>query len=289
MIGRTSDVSLLNPIIQGVFGHRQWRFPCQRREVQTGQQNPYAMSCSRARDFFLVHSLSIARHQFHIFFVAQGASGVNSLTTPGPSEALCPTKTDPYIFRTIAHSSPSLLFPSSQRTSTLFTSTPILSLTTPSTKLMQTSLPDETKPCEDPWKVSFGSLAKSHTSTGYEPNRLAEEVILPNTELRPSFFHTQSTTSAYDSAESIATRPPESDWDDEHIRTMLASPLYLQEREASADRSRVHHSLRENTMSTSSHFREKESTGTCRIVFTQLKVEYVPMEKLSLWNVKKFW
>ena len=109
-------------------------------------------------------------------------------------------------------------------------------------KLMQTSPPDETKPCENPRKVSFGSLSESHTPTGYEPNRLAEEEILHNTELRPLFFHTQSTISAYNSAQSIATRLPESDWDDEQIRTMLASPMCLQEREASADRSRVYHS-----------------------------------------------
>ena len=36
---------------------------------------------------------------------------------------------------------------------------------------------------------------------------------------------------------------------------MLASPLHLQERGASADRSRVYHSLRENSVSSSSRFR----------------------------------
>ena len=60
----------------------------------------------------------------------------------------------------------------------------------------------------------------------------------------------------YESAESIATPPAESDWFDEQIRNMLASPLYLQEREVSADRSRVDHSSRENSVSSSSHFRE---------------------------------
>ena len=49
---------------------------------------------------------------------------------------------------------------------------------------------------------------------------------------------------------------------------MLASQLYLQERAASGDRSRVYRSLRENSVSSSSHFREstgrpvvRESTG----------------------------
>ena len=57
----------------------------------------------------------------------------------------------------------------------------------------------------------------------------------------------------YGSAESIATPPPESDLDDDHIRSLLASPLYLQEREASVDRSRVCHSFQENSVSSSSH------------------------------------
>ena len=60
--------------------------------------------------------------------------------------------------------------------------------------------------------------------------------------------------------------PPESDLDDEQIRNMLASPLYLQEREASADRSRVYHSFRENSVSSSSHFRE--SAGKLAAMFS---------------------
>ena len=62
-------------------------------------------------------------------------------------------------------------------------------------------------------------------------------------------------TSTCDSAESIATLPPESDLDDEQIRDMLASPLYLQEKEASADQPQVYHSCRENSESSSSRYR----------------------------------
>ena len=58
----------------------------------------------------------------------------------------------------------------------------------------------------------------------------------------------------------------EPDLDDEQMRNLLASPLYLQEREASADRSRVYHSFRENSMSSSSHFRE--SAGNPAAVFS---------------------
>ena len=78
-------------------------------------------------------------------------------------------------------------------------------------------------------------------------------------QCKPLAFHRPSMTSTHHATESIATLPPESDLNDEQIRTMLASPLYLQEREASADRSRVYHSLSENSLSSSSHFRE--STG----------------------------
>ena len=60
-------------------------------------------------------------------------------------------------------------------------------------------------------------------------------------------------TSTYDSAESIVT-PPESDLDDDQKRNMLASSLYLLDREVSADRSRVYHSFRENSVSSASHF-----------------------------------
>ena len=76
-------------------------------------------------------------------------------------------------------------------------------------------------------------------------------------------------TSTYDSAESIATPPPESDLDDDQIRKMLALPLYLHEREASADRSRVYHSFRQNSVSSSSHFRE--SAGKLAAVFSHKK------------------
>ena len=54
-------------------------------------------------------------------------------------------------------------------------------------------------------------------------------------------------------------RPLDSDLDDEQILALLASPLYLQEREASAERSQVYHSERENLMSSSSQ--DPTSTG----------------------------
>ena len=52
----------------------------------------------------------------------------------------------------------------------------------------------------------------------------------------------------------------QSDVDDEQIRALLASPLYLQEREASADRSQVYHYVRENLVSMSSSSQVRKST-----------------------------
>ena len=49
-----------------------------------------------------------------------------------------------------------------------------------------------------------------------------------------------------------ALRRPESDLDDGQIRALRASPLYSQEREASADRSQVCHPVREKSVSSSS-------------------------------------
>ena len=86
--------------------------------------------------------------------------------------------------------------------------------------------------------------------------------------VKPLSFHQPIAASTYDSAESIATPLPESDLDDEQLRALLASPLYLQEREASADRSQVYLSEREKLdvqfISRSDKYRE-----TCREVFKQ--------------------
>ena len=86
----------------------------------------------------------------------------------------------------------------------------------------------------------------------YENMHFTEDGQITELEDRVKFLSYQSiTASTYDSAESIAT-PLEADLDDEQRRTLLASPLYLQERGASAERSQVYHSFRENLMSSSS-------------------------------------
>ena len=82
-------------------------------------------------------------------------------------------------------------------------------------------------------KLVSAFLGDVPQTSGYEAKHLAENRDLC---VKPLFFHRPSITSTYDSAESIATRPPESDLD-EQIRALVVSPLCLQEREASADRS----------------------------------------------------
>ena len=108
-----------------------------------------------------------------------------------------------------------------------------------------------------------------------------------------------SMTSTYDSAENIATLP-ESDLDDEQIRTMLASPLYLQEREASADRSRVYLSLLKRKLSVkfTSLLREHGETrgegeyGETRCAVFETKgsrvKKHFPAEKIFPKNVNRF-
>ena len=67
----------------------------------------------------------------------------------------------------------------------------------------------------------------------------------------------------------FATPLPESDLHDEQLRALLASPLCLQEREASAERSQVYHSERENLMSSSSQDPFKPKKFELRNVFSQ--------------------
>ena len=73
--------------------------------------------------------------------------------------------------------------------------------------------------------------------------------------------------STHDSSESIAT-PPESDFDDEQLRALLASPLYQQERGASEERSQVSHSERESLRSSSSQDPTTGGTGKPVAVFS---------------------
>ena len=56
-------------------------------------------------------------------------------------------------------------------------------------------------------------------------------------------------TSKYSLSESVASTPVDLEISDEQLTDLLASPLFPQEREASADRSHVCHTQRENLVS----------------------------------------
>ena len=128
--------------------------------------------------------------------------------------------------------------------------------------------------CEDPPPPQKrGSSPELPPPTGYKHNRIVHNQIVDDqenmsfTEIEDrgkSLSYNQSfLSSTQDSAESIAT-PPEADFDDEQLRILVASPLFIQEREASAERSQVYHSERENFMSKSSQ--DPTSGGTRKLV-----------------------
>ena len=111
------------------------------------------------------------------------------------------------------------------------------------------------------------------TSTGYEPKHLAENKYLTEDKhfaeekdlaehedlrVKPFFFHRPSIASTYDSAQSIATLPPESDLTMSKFELCWIHHCTCK-RESNADRSQVDHSVRENLMSNSSQ--DPKSTG----------------------------
>ena len=159
--------------------------------------------------------------------------------------------------RILSYVTPHLITPS--------TGTPSLSSTLSSSHVLNPPL-SEHKPCGDPRPPLSGALAEHRPFTGYEPRQLAENQdhkhFTEDKQFNPLSSHQPITASTYDSAESIATPPPDSDFDDEQLRALLASPLYLQEREANAERSQAYHSERDNLMSSASH----DSIGTGKLV-----------------------
>ena len=140
---------------------------------------------------------------------------------------------------------------------------------TPSSPFLESVFQRAQQLCEDQRPLQSGALTELPHFTCYE-NRLAQDgdyrhftgdgqfTEHEDLRVRPLSFHQSIMGSTYDSAESIA-RSPESDLDDKQLRALLASPLYLQEREASAERSQVFYSERENLMSSSSQ--DPISTG----------------------------
>ena len=119
---------------------------------------------------------------------------------------------------------------------------------TPSSPFPEPAFQDPEQPCQDPRPQQCSALTEPTPLTGYEPNPIVEDreyrhftgdgqfIELEVLRVRPLPVHQSITASTYDSAGSMATPLPESDLHDEQLRTLLASPPYLQEREASAER-----------------------------------------------------
>ena len=80
-----------------------------------------------------------------------------------------------------------------------------------------------------------------HKYSEQEIGDSTEESQIPEIEDKFSLCYNQTLlSSTQDAIESLAT-PPGADLDDEQIRALLASPRYLLEREASAERSQIYH------------------------------------------------
>ena len=87
----------------------------------------------------------------------------------------------------------------------------------------------------------------------------------------------------------MATPPPESDLDDERIRALLASTLYLQEREASADRSQVYHPVKENLMSSSSQVPKSTEKPVALFSSKSKSSQEAFSENIFLQNINRCW
>ena len=141
---------------------------------------------------------------------------------------------------------------------------------TPPSPVLQPVSQHSELPCGDQRSQQRGALMETPPLAGYGLNRIAEDrdsrrfagdgqfTGLQDLRVRPLSFHQSIIASTYESAESSATHP-EADLDDEQLRVLLASPLYLQERGASAERLHVCRCERENSMSSSSQ--DPTSTG----------------------------
>ena len=124
-------------------------------------------------------------------------------------------------------------------------------------------LPREIEHCADPQEVSLGYLGRTDS-----PVHVMSPRILQETKIFVSNHY--SSTDREKLRLTILLRAVQrlmrQTWTTNKIGALLASPLYLQEREANADRSQVYHSVRENLMSSSSQ--DSKSTGKPVVLFS---------------------
>ena len=95
----------------------------------------------------------------------------------------------------------------------------------------------------NPRNEAYGSMAISTPLTSYEPNVTDNSDI----EVTTSTFQGSSVTSIYDLGDNGA-ESPDAEIDDEHVRNAMASPLYIQEREANASLLQAYHSNEERLL-----------------------------------------
>ena len=92
-----------------------------------------------------------------------------------------------------------------------------------------------------------GRFAEQSPCTGYEPK---DPIEVHDSEFTPTFFPRKTTrTSACNTTEDVETPPYDLEADGSRNKGMLASPLCLQERDASADSTRVDCSNGDNPVS----------------------------------------
>ena len=126
-----------------------------------------------------------------------------------------------------------------------------------STSTSQVTLPINYH-CDDPQNEEYGSVAKTTSSTGYEPN------VIDN------FDYCETCTAIFQNDPvDVDTEPSysfDAELDDETIGKALSSPLFTQEREESANRRQAYHSHEESLIPAQSFFTR---TSTGRPVFEQ--------------------
>ena len=123
-------------------------------------------------------------------------------------------------------------------------SLPALFLSTSSTPTSSITLPDQNTTAPNPRNEPYGFLAIIQPLTGYEHNVTDKFDVL---EVAASIFQDSSVTSIYDLGDN-GTESANAEIDDEHTRNALASPLYIQEREANADLSQAYRSNEESLL-----------------------------------------
>ena len=109
--------------------------------------------------------------------------------------------------------------------------------------VLTSSGPRSLRHCHDSRPLQRGPCPELPPLKGYEPNRIVldheknmhftedDQITELEDRVKPLSYNQSFLPSTYDPAESIAT-PPESDFDDEQLRALVASPVSQQERGA---------------------------------------------------------